>query len=303
MTPWTGLNKPVQNVGLIGVGTMGRRILQKLMEAGYIVTACDPFPDAAEYAASVGAFVVKTPQELAQECSLILMSLPGPIQIEQVIFGQNGMDGMLTSDHVVIDTSTVDPTTSRDIASRLQEKGTAYLDCPVLGRPEAVGKWILPTGGDPIVLDYVKPVLLTFAANAVSVGDHGAGNAIKLLNQMMFSAINAVSAEVMVIADKVGVSKEMFYQTISNSSAATVSGLFRDVGKNIVAGDFDHPTFTVDLLIKDTNLALQMAKDAKAPSVITGTVQLYNEIASANGLGKEDTSALYKVYARHYKED
>ena len=134
------------------------------------------------------------------------------------------------------------------------------------------------------------------------MGDHGAGNALKLLNQLMFSCINAISSEVMAICDHVGIKKEVFYDTVASSSAATVSGLFREVGKSIVNDAFDVPAFTVDLLLKDAKLAIQMAKDADAPSVIAGTVQLYNEIAHAEGLGMQDTSALYKVFNRHYEQ-
>ena len=182
----------------------------------------------------------------------------------------------------------------------MAETGAAYLDCPILGRPSATGKWMLPTGGDERALEYVKPVLLTFAADAIPVGGPGAGNALKLLNQMMFSCINAISSEVMAICDHVGIDRKVFYDTVASSSAATVSGLFREVGKCIVSEGYNAPAFTVDLLIKDTKLALQMAKDAGAPSLIAGTVQLYNELASADGLGGQDTSALYKLFQRQF---
>ncbi len=303
MECWTSSDKPIERVGLIGVGTMGKCMLDSLLKAGWAVTAYDKFPAAAEYARTAGALVVKTPKEVANACKVVLMSLPGPAQIEEVVFGAGGVFEAVSSDHVIIDTSTVDPNTTRSIAQRISQKGAAYLDCSILGRPSAVGKWMLPTGGNPEALEYVRPVLSAFAGNAVHVGESGSGNALKLLNQMMFSTINAISSEVMAIADKVGVDKKVFFETVAGSGAATVSGLFKEVGKNIVAEDYTHPTFTVDLLIKDTKLALQMAKDAKAPSVIAGTVQMYNEIASANGLGSRDTSALYKVYDRHYREE
>jgi 3-hydroxyisobutyrate dehydrogenase-like beta-hydroxyacid dehydrogenase len=228
------------------------------------------------------------------------LSLPGTNQIEEVIFGDNGMINELKNGCIIGDTSTVDPKTTKNVAGRLSAKGIGYLDCPILGRPSAAGNWLLPIGGNIEDLEKVTPVLKAFAANIIHVGDHGAGNAVKLLNQMMFTVINAVSSEVMAIADYCGVSKDVFYNTVAGSSAATVSGLFKEVGKNIVANDFEHPTFTVDLLIKDTKLALQMAKDAGAPSIMAGTAQLYNDIATANGYGKEDTSALYKTYKRHF---
>lgn len=303
MMSWTGSNKPLGKVGLAGCGRMGKCMLSSMLGAGYGVVVYDKFPTAAGSAEAMGAEVVATPAELAKRADVILMSLPGPAQLEEVVFGEGGLIVSLTSDHVVIDTSTVDPGTTRSISGRVAEKtGAAYLDCPILGRPSAVGKWMLPTGGDPEALEKAKPVLLTFAANAVSVGDSGAGNALKLLNQLMFSCINAISSEVMAICDHVGIDRQVFYNTVAGSSAATVSGLFREVGKSIVSDGFDAPAFTVDLLIKDARLGLQMAKDADAPSVIAGTVQMYNEIAHAQGLGGQDTSALYKVFRQHYQD-
>ena len=161
---------------------------------------------------------------------------------------------------------------------------------------------MLPTGGDGRALEYVRPVLRAFAADAVHVGGPGAGNALKLLNQMMFSCINAISSEVMAICEHVGIDKKVFYDTVASSSAATVSGLFREVGKCIVNEGYSAPAFTMELLIKDTKLALQMARDAKAPSMIAGTVQMFNELASASGLGGQDTSALYKLFDRQFGE-
>ena len=300
MISWTGANKPIEKVGLIGCGRMGRCMLEGMLAKGYSVVVYDKFPAAAENAAALGATAVATPREAAQQASVILMSLPGPAQLEDVLVGEGGLKEGLTSDHVVIDTSTVDPKTTRGLDQRVEATGAAYLDCPILGRPSAAGKWMLPTGGSAEALEKVKPVLLCFASNAVLVGDHGAGNALKLLNQMMFTCINAISSEVMAICDHVGIKKEVFYDTVAASTAATVSGLFREVGKCIVNEAYDTPAFTVDLLIKDTKLALQMAKDADAPSLIAGTAQMYNEIAHGEGLGGQDTSALYKVFSRHY---
>lgn len=293
-------NNEFKRIGVVGIGTMGHIIVEKLMECGYDVNVFDVSKAALDVAKGKGAHITGTPAELAKISDLIFMSLPGIDQIEAVIFGESGMIEELKKGSIIADTSTVDPITTQKVAKRLSEKGVGYLDCPILGRPSAAGNWLLPIGGRVEDLERATPVLKSFASNIIHVGDHGAGNAVKLLNQMMFTVINAVSSEVMAIADYCGVSKDVFYNTVAGSSAATVSGLFKEVGKNIVANDFNHPTFTVDLLIKDTKLALQMAKDAGAPSIMAGTAQLYNEIATANGYGKEDTSALYKTYKRHF---
>lgn len=294
--------RPIETVGLIGCGRMGCCMLESIVKGGYRVVVHDKFPAAMQRAADMGAESADTPKELAGRSDVVLISLPGPVQLEEVLFGPCGLKEGLTDRHVVIDTSTVDPQTTRHNIRKLEETGAAFLDCPILGRPSAVGRWMLPAGGDPEALEWVKPVLQTFAVDAIPVGGHGAGNALKLLNQMMFSCINAISSEVMAICDHVGIDKNVFYNTVASSSAATVSGLFCEVGRCIINDEFDTPSFTLDLLIKDTRLALQMAKEANAPSIVAGTAQMFNELASANGLGPLDTAALYKVFERSFKE-
>lgn len=304
MISWTASKSKAEVIGLVGCGRMGRCMLESLIKAGFRTIACDAFPSAAQAAGELGAEICENPAQVMQKADMVLMSLPGPAQLETVLFGEDGLVTTATADKVIVDTSTVDPETTRKNAARIYDAtGTAYLDCPILGRPSATGKWMLPTGGSPEALEYARPALLTFAGNAVHVGDSGAGNALKLLNQMMFTCINAISSEVLAICPHVGVDPKVFYDTVASSSAATVSGLFREVGGNIVRDDFTHPAFTMDLLIKDTKLALQMAKDADAPSVIAGTVQMYNEIAHANGLGGQDTSSLYKVFRKHFEKE
>ena len=303
MAIWIKPTVPVKNVGLIGAGTMGRCMLESMIRGGFSVSVYDTFPSAAEKAAEKGGRIVSTPCELARECDIILLSLPGPRQIHDVIYGEHGIAGALRPGHVIVDTSTVDPETTKRTSAGLENTGAAYLDSPILGRPSAIGHWLMPTGGDKDAVSYVEPVLLTFASKVLRTGEIGSGNALKLLNQMMYSAINAVTSEVMAIADKVGIGKEIFYETVSASSAATVSGLFREVGQRIVNNDYEHPVFTVDLLIKDTALALQMSREANAPSVLTSLVQVYNELAHAIGFGNKDVSALYEVYNRQYREE
>ncbi len=292
-------NNAIKNIGVIGIGTMGRCMVQKLIESGFKVSVYDISAEAKYFAKEKGLNISESPAELVETSELIILSLPGPTQVKQVVFGKDGIINSTKKGAIVVDTSTVDPSTTRNIAEKLTEIGIEYLDCPVLGRPSAVGKWLLPAGGNSDALEKVKPVLLTFSSNVILVGKSGAGNAVKLLNQMMFTVINAISAEVMAIADYCDIPKEVFYNTVASSSAATVSGLFKEVGKSIIENGFSRPSFTIDLLVKDTNLALQMAKEANAPSVIAGIMQIYNEIAIASGLGKEDTSALYKVFKRH----
>jgi len=298
----TELKNNIGTVGLIGVGTMGKCMLDRLIANGFGVAAYDPFPAAQDYAKEKGAKVVANPAEVAKEARLIIMSLPAPKHVFDVISGENGLLGELTDGHVVVDTSTVSPETSKKGAEMVAERGADYVDAPILGRPSAVGNWLLPSGGTEKAIEFAKPALLTFAKNVVRVGDTGSGNAVKLLNQLMFSVINCISTEVMALTEKVGIDKKVFYDVVANSGAATVSGLFKETGRRIVSDEYDNPTFTVELLCKDAALGIQMAKDAGITPLIAGFVQMINENAKGKGLAKQDTSAIVKVFQEHFSE-
>jgi 3-hydroxyisobutyrate dehydrogenase-like beta-hydroxyacid dehydrogenase len=232
---------------------------------------------------------------VAEQTEIVLLVLPGPPQIEAVVTGNRGLLTRPHAGQIIIDMSTVDPATTRRMGARAEKVGVGYLDAPILGRPSALGRWVLPVGGDPLTLDHCRPVLESLARKVIHVGPLGAGNTLKLLNALMFSAINAMTAEMMAVSVKAGMSPKVLFETLSESEAATVSGLFREVGAKIVARDFE-PIFPVDLMCKDNRLAIAMARDCNAPPILASTVQVLNELASARGMGAEDTSALVKVY-------
>lgn len=302
MTFLTESIKKDEKIGLAGVGTMGKCILEGLKKNGFQVVVYDPFIGAQEYAQEHGAIVVKELKELALQANIILMSLPKPQNILEVVGGEEGLKDHLTEKHILIDTSTVDPTTSKEAAKIAEKKRAHYIDAPILGRPSAVGNWLMPSGGDPQYIEYVSPVLKCFAKKVVHVGEHGAGNAFKLLNQLMFSVINGVSAEVMALTEVLGIDKKKFYDVVSNSGAATVSGLFCETAGRIAEERYDNPTFTMELLCKDAGLGIEMVHEAGVTPLIAGFVQTLNENAKGKGLAKKDTSALAEVFEQFYSK-
>jgi 3-hydroxyisobutyrate dehydrogenase-like beta-hydroxyacid dehydrogenase len=162
--------------------------------------------------------------------------------------------------------------------------------------------WLLPVGGSAAHIDRARPYLETFAKSVVRVGESGAGNAFKLLNQLMFSVINGISAEVMALTDVLGIDRQTFYSVISESGAATVSGLFKETATRMVNDRYESPNFTIELMCKDAGLGLQMAKNAGVSPLISGFVQSLNENAKGRGLAKQDTSSLTKLFREYYSE-
>jgi 3-hydroxyisobutyrate dehydrogenase-like beta-hydroxyacid dehydrogenase len=283
------------NVGLIGTGTMGILTAKSIIQAGHRLVVYDASPVALAKAASIGALPVECAARVAEQVEIVLMLLPTPRHIEEVVTGEQGLLSRAQPNQVIIDMSTVDPDSTRKMGARAAEFGVAYLDAPILGRPSAHGRWVLPVGGEANVVEHCRPLLEVIGRKVIHVGPLGAGNTLKLLNALMFSAINVMTAEMMAIATKAGLAPELLYRTLAESEAATVSGLFKEVGAKMVARDFT-PTFAIDLLCKDNGLAVTMAKSCGAPPVVASVVQTMNELARARGLGSEDTSALLKVY-------
>lgn len=282
-------------IGIIGVGTMGSRMLQKLIGARFDMVARDIDKLAEERARSMGATIANSPAEVGECCDIVLLSLPMPSDVDLVVKGADGILTTAREGSIVIDLSTVDPATSQKNYEAARERGIGYLDAPVLGRPMTCGNWTLPVGGDRDVFDKAKAVLQPIAKNIIHVGPSGSGNIIKLLNNMMFGAINSISAEIVALCAKVGMDPEVFFNTVANSGAATVSNLFKEIVPKMITRDFS-PLFTIDLLSKDVMLGIKMAEENNAPLFISPSVNILNRIAQSKGLGSEDTSSVVKVY-------
>ena len=286
----------METIGLIGVGVMGRTVAQKILSGGYGLLAYDVSAACIEQAKALGASIADGLQEVAERVKITLMLLPGPDEVKRCVAGPQGLLSSAAPGSVIVDMSTIDPATTTEMAALALAKGVGYVDAPVLGRPATVGKWALPAGGRREDVDQCRPVLSQFAAHVLHAGPSGSGHKIKLLNQMMFGAINAMTAEMMAVASKIGIEPRLLYETITASQAGTVSNLFKELGGRIASGNYDNPTFTVDLLIKDIRLGVKMAKEGGAPPILGRTVELVNEISQTQGFGASDTSSMWKSY-------
>ncbi len=292
-----------KQVGIVGYGIMGAAIAQRLLDAGFDVLAFDKDAASQSRAGNAGCILASTPAEMAARAPTVLLSLPRPEHVVSVVREGEAclLEGAGTGS-LIIDTSTVDPETSQQNAAAASRQGTGYLDCPILGRPSACGNWTIPAGGDPQYIPMALPVLQTFAANVVHVGPSGHGNLIKVLNNLMFNAINAVTCEVFALGKRLDMDPALFFDTIADSGAGTVSNLFRELGPKIVAHEFG-PNFTVDNLEKDAGLGIAMAEQCGMTLEVSLAAQRLNRLAQEVGLGREDTAAIVKVFEDAGKRD
>lgn len=286
-----------ETIAVIGLGAMGGRAAARLADSGLPVRGFDPAPAAYEALADFGApaggvAAAQTPDEAAREAGVVLLSLPRP---DDVLATMRAVAGDIR-DSVIVDTSTIDPETARAAAGIARDGGGVYVDAPVLGRPQACGRWTLVAGGPEEAIGRVTPMLeASLARQVVRVGDVGAGSAVKIMNNLMFGAINTVTAEVLTMCQALGLDPAMFASVVAESGAATVSGLFRELAPKIAARDFS-PTFSLALLDKDTGLAVRLAEAAKSPAFVARCVDQVNQLAMYQGLGAQDSSAVSLLY-------
>ncbi len=288
----------METIGIMGSGVMGLTVARRILEAGYTLVVHDKIAGAMEKAEKIGAVCADSPQAAASMADIILMLLPGPVEVEECVSGDRGLLSGARPEMVIVDMSTIDPVTTRRMARLAEQRDVSYLDAPVLGRPATVGMWALPVGGSATAIERCRPIFHCFAKNVIHIGDSGSGHKVKLLNQLMFGAINAMTAEMMAIASRVGVSPAVLYDTLTASQAGTISNLFKELGRRVAVEDYADPTFTVDLLIKDVKLAVQMACDHDAPPILGRTIDWINEVSRAQGHGKEDTSVMWRTFLR-----
>ncbi|UCD81497.1 MAG: NAD(P)-dependent oxidoreductase [Desulfobacterales bacterium] len=286
----------MEHIGIVGTGVMGLTATGKIISAGHTVSAYDVSSDAAARAGQLGAQIAETPAEVAGKSDMVLLFLPGPVEVKNCVAGADGLLSAMQAGKIIVDMSTSDPTMSEQMAKLADRKGIDFLDAPVLGRPISVGQWALPVGGNNEAIERCKPVFQLFAANIFHAGPVGAGHKIKLLNQLMFGAINAMAAEMMAIADKIGIAPRRLFEIITASQAGTVSNLFKELGQRIAEENYENPTFTVNLLVKDIKLAVQMAREKNAPPILARTIELINEVSQVQGLGNQDTAIMWQSY-------
>ena len=278
-------------VGVIGLGRMGTAIATQL-QPHYEVAGWDKRAIALNNVASVPDVAA-----LIRTCQVVISCLPSPVETSAVIEDPTLHKAFSESDTVLVDASTSDPESLRGLAARLGTAGNRIVDAPILGRPNRIGQWTIPIGGEEVFVERVRPVLGFLANRVEHVGSLGSGHAIKLLNNLMFAAINVVTAEAIAGCSYVGVEPHRFVDIVAGSHAATVSPLFKDLAPRML-GLNDEVVFTAALLAKDAELAQKMYKAAGVPARLAPQLA---DIANATvdaGYGDQDSAAVVNLYQK-----
>ena len=279
-------------VGFIGIGVMGGPMAQNILKGGHSLTVFDLDLDAVKRLTDLGAKSVATPREVGAASDVVVTMLPEPHHVEQVILGPNGVAEGLRAGGVVIDMSTIDPYTSQRIGAELKKRGIDMVDSPVGKTSEhaASGTLTLMVGGDPDVIERVKPVLDRMGSETYYCGSLGMGHAMKMTNNLLATTIMVANTEALAIGVKCGLTLELMIEVMQTTMAWNAQ-LGVAMPKKAFKGD-DSPGFMIKLAGKDVRLAVELAKKQGFDALVGAGAQATLERAMKTGLGERDTAAL-----------
>jgi len=280
------LDKP--RIGFVGIGLMGHGIAKNLVTKGYPLTLkLHRNRKAADDLLAAGAKEVASYAELARASDIVFLCVTGAPQVEEVMFGPDGIASAARDGLVVIDTSTSEPATTTKTREALAPKGVRFVDAPLARTPvEAeAGKLNIMVGADDATFEELKPVLGAFCENVIHAGPAGHGIVLKLINNFIAQAICTATAEACAAAVKSGLSLQKLHAVIS--AGAVNSGLFQMVvGKMLESGDLSGLKFTLANAAKDLRYYTHFTESMMLPSIIGEAV--HQSLVTANALGLGD---------------
>lgn len=281
-------------VGFIGLGNMGNPMSTNVLKNGFSVMVYDMNAKAVESVVAAGAKAARTAKEVAESVEVLLSCLPGSPEVEGLYLGQDPLIDYVKPGNVVVDMSSVLPSTPRKLEARAKARGVQFLEAPVSGGVTGARAATLAImcGGDQAVLERVRPILKTMGPNIYHVGPVGAGNTVKAVNNMMSSVNSLAMMEGLMVGLKAGISLETMHAVIKDSSGN--SNALPRVHRALIPRNFE-PGFKVQLMNKDLDTFNTIARELHVPVSFANVAQRYQQAALAAGLGDKDTSVIFTV--------
>jgi 2-hydroxy-3-oxopropionate reductase len=281
-------------IGFIGLGIMGKPMARNLMAAGYELTVLDVVAGVVDELVAEGASAGTTPAQVAADTDVFISMLPDSPQVREVYLGADGAYEALRAGWLSIDMSSIAPATARELAQLATAAGAEALDAPVSGGDKGAigGTLSIMVGGSEAAFERARPILEVMGATIVHCGPAGAGQVVKVCNQVVVGVVIEAVAEALVLGAKAGVDPARIADVLQGGLAATrVLELRRD---NFLTGSFD-PGFRIRLHLKDLKNALELARETGVALPAAAAVEQLMRAADANGRGDYDHSGLITV--------
>jgi len=283
-----------RKTAFLGLGVMGYPMAGHLKQAGHSVSVYNrTAAKAAEWAQKFGGTSGATPREAVKDCDVVCCCVGNDDDLRSVVLGENGAFAGMKKGAVFVDHTTASANVARELAAQARKLGLRFIDAPVSGGQAGAENGVLTVmcGGEQATFDEIKPTIMAFARAVTLVGDAGAGQLAKMVNQICIAGLVQGLSEGINFGMAAGLDMKVVLDVISKGAAG--SWQMENRGKTMVDGKFDFG-FAVDWMRKDLGLCLDEAKRNGAPLPVTAIVdQFYGDVQQMNGR-RNDTSSLIR---------
>ena len=278
-------------VGFIGLGIMGKPMAKNLIEAGHELVVFNRTQSKAEELAGDGARVAGSPREVAERSDVIITMLPDSPQVEEVLVGENGVLEGIKEGALVVDTSTISPVVTEELAAKVKEKGASMLDAPVSGGDVGAieGTLSIMVGGSEEDFERARPLFEAMGKTVTHVGETGAGQVAKAANQIVVALTIEAVSEALVLGSKGGVAPEKILDVLGGGLAG--NKVMEVKREKMLTHSFD-PGFRIELHHKDLGIALAAGREYGVTLPVTAVVDQMLQELKMRGRGDRDHSAL-----------
>jgi 2-hydroxy-3-oxopropionate reductase len=291
------MTAPRQRVAVIGVGIMGSAIARRLLACGHAVAVFDPDAAKVEALEAQGATAAPTAQDAAAHSDFVITSLNAAAVVERAIFGDEGIAAApANAQRLLIDMSSIDPPATRRLAQALRQRtGMGFVDAPLSGgAPKALlGQLTVMAGGSEHDVQRARAVMDSLCANYTRMGENGAGQTTKLVNQLLCAIGFQAVAEAVRLAEAGGVDASKLPAALAGGRAD--SQILREFGPKMAARDYT-PSGRIDNMLKDLEAVQAFSQGQRLPLPLAGAVAELHRSFVAAGLGAEDTAAMMRQF-------
>ncbi|KAJ7322439.1 hypothetical protein JRQ81_018726 [Phrynocephalus forsythii] len=287
-------------VGFVGLGNMGTPMAKNLVKHGYPVIAHDVFPEACKEFQELGTQVTDSPADVAEKADRIITMLPSNPNVIEVYTGPSGILKKVKKGSLLIDSSTIDPAVSKELAKEAEKMGAVFMDAPVSGGVGAAraGNLTFMVGGVEQEFDAAKELLTCMGSNVVYCGEVGTGQAAKICNNMLLAISMIGTAETMNLGIRLGLDPKLLAKILNMSSGRCWSSDTYNpvpgVMEGVPSGNNYQGGFGTTLMAKDLGLAQISATNTKTPVPLGSLAHQIYRIMCAKGYAQKDFSAVFQ---------
>jgi 4-hydroxybutyrate dehydrogenase/sulfolactaldehyde 3-reductase len=285
----------MKKVAFIGLGLMGLSMARNIIKAGHTVVGFDREASQMQLHVANGGEIADSAALATAGADFVITMLPVGSIVTSAIFGEQGIAETLADDAIFIDMSTIHPLESDDIREELKRRGKTMIDAPV-GRTSveaAIGKCLIMAGGNAESLLQAQPIFECMGDTIIDCGGIGTGIRMKIVNNFMTTALNALSAECLTLSDKVGLNRDLAIEVMSGT-AAIKSHMLTTYPAKVLKNDLS-PAFAIDLANKDRLISLDLGKRYGINMAMGQAASTVYKEAQDMGLGNQDWTSLYAM--------